>query len=210
MSRSTQNADRRPGLGALGDRVVELARTTPRALPSFRPRRPRVGLELGPALPGWLLRLLCVALVGVAIVAAGAGSTLTVVGLLLAVGLTVRPGGAWPVGVLGFVAFVLLTAGDGAWRPGAFVALATGHLFVQLAALLGPYGWWVRVELAALRVMLQRYLPLQAAAQLTLLVGAVVAQGRLELPWLAPIGGLAVGAGVLWLVPQVGAAPRRG
>jgi hypothetical protein len=164
---------------------------------------------LGPALPGWLLRVLCVALVGVAVVAAGAGNTLAVLGLLIAVGMAVRPGGAWPVAALGFVGFVLLSAGDGAWRPGAFVALAAGHLFVQLAALLGPYGWSVRVELAVLLVVLRSYLPVQAAAQLTLLLGATLSQGRLELPWLAPAAGLAVGAGVVWLAPRLGAPPGR-
>jgi hypothetical protein len=197
-------------LAPLRDRVVELARSTPRALPRLRPPRPRVRLGLRPALPGWLLRLLCVALVGVAVLAAGAGGTLTVLGLVLGVGVAVRPGGIWPVAVLGFVAFVLLSAGEGPWRPGAFLALAAGHLFVQLAALLGPYGWSVRVELAVLGVVLRRYLPIQAAAQLTLLLGAVVSSGGLEVPWLAPTAGLTIGAGVLWLAPRMGAPPGRG
>ena len=205
-ARSARTASR---WAPLRDRVVELARSTPRTLPTLRPPRPRVRLALGPAVPGWLLRLPCMALVGVAVVGAGAGDVLTVLGLLLAVGLVVRPGGAWPVVALGFVAFVLLTAGGGPWRSGAFVALATGHLFVQLAALLGPCGWSVRVELGVLLVALRRYLPIQAAAQLSLLAGAVVASGRLELPWLAPAAGLAIGAVVLWLAPRLGAPPRR-
>ena len=209
MSTPARTAHPPSRLAAFRDRVVELARSTPRALPTLRPRRPRVGLGLGPALPGWLLRLLCIALVCVAVVAAGGGGTLTVLGLLLAAGLAIRPGGAWPLGVLGFVAVVLLTAGDGPWRPGAFVTLAAGHLFVQLAALLGPYGWSVRVELAVLGVVLRRYLPIQAAAQLTLLLGAVVSSGRLELPWLGPAAALAIGATALWLAPRLGVPPQR-
>jgi hypothetical protein len=204
---------RRPGRPwsrreALRDRVVELARSTPRALPSLRHRRPRVQLALGPAVPGWLLRALLLVLAGVAVQAAGAGSTLLGVGLLVAVGPVVRPGGAWPVVVVGFVAVVALTAGDGAWRPGAFVALAASHLLVAVAALLGPFGWSVRVEAAVLLVLLRRHLPVQAATQLVALVGAVVAQGRVELGWLGPLAALAVGALVVVLGPRLAAPPR--
>lgn len=194
-------------LGALRDRVVELARSTPRALPSLRPRRRRVQLGLGPTLPGWLLRGLLLVLTGVAVEAAGAGPTLLGIGLVLGVGPVLRPGGSWPVAVAGFVAFVALTAGDGAWRPGAFVALGASHLLVQLAALLGPFGWSVQVEPGVLAVLLRRYLPVQAAAQLVALTGAVVAQRQIELGWLAPLAALAVGALVVVLAPRLGARP---
>ncbi|SDR75112.1 hypothetical protein SAMN04488543_0325 [Friedmanniella luteola] len=198
----------RSRLGPLRERVVELARSTPRALPSLRPRRRRVQLGLGPTLPGWLLRGLLLVLTGVAVTAAGAGTTLLWIGLLLGLGPVVRPRGAWPVAVVGFVAFVQLTAGDGAWRPGAFVALAASHLLVQLAALLGPFGWSVRVEPAVLLVLLRRYLPVQAATQLVALLGAVVAQGRVQVWWLAPLAALAVGALVVVLAPRLTARPR--
>jgi len=199
---------RRPSrLQPLRDRAVELARSTPRALPSLRPRRRRVQLGLGPTVPGWLLRGLLLVLAGVAVGAAGAGSALLWIGLLLGVGAVVRPGGVWPVVVVGFVAFVLLTAGDGPWRPGAFVALAASHLLVQLGALLGPFGWSVRVEPAVLLVLLRRYLPVQAASQLVALVGAVVARDRIELWWLGPLAALAVGALVVVLAPRLTSQP---
>ena len=102
---------------------------------------------------------------------------------------------------------MLLTAGDGPWRPGAFVTLAASHLLVQLAALLGPFGWSVRVEPGVLLVLLRRYLPVQAATQVVALVGAVVAQGRVELWWLAPLAALAVGALVVVLGPRLPARP---
>lgn len=207
MSEQLAGRARPARLDPLRDRVVELVRSTPRALPSLRPRRRRVQLGLGPTVPGWLLRGLLGVLAGVAVQAAGGGSTLLGIGLLLGVGALVRPGSVWPVAVVGFVAFVLLTAGDGPWRPGAFVALAASHLLVALAALLGPFGWSVRVEPAVLLVLLRRHLPVQAASQLVALVGAVVAQGRVELWWLAPLAALAVGALVVVLGPRLTARP---
>jgi hypothetical protein len=195
-------------LDPLRERVVELARSTPRALPALRSRRRRVQLGLGPTLPGWLLRGLLPVLAAVAVGAAGAGSALLWVGLLIGVGAMVRPGGAWPVAVVGFVALVLLFAGDGPWRPGAFVSLAAGHLLVQLAALLGPFGWSVRVEPAVLLALLRRYLPVQAATQLVALVGGVVAQGRFELWWLGPLAALAVAVLVVVLGPRLATPPR--
>ncbi|GAA1426447.1 hypothetical protein GCM10009616_00980 [Microlunatus lacustris] len=200
--------DRRPSrLAPLRDRVLELVRSTPRALPSLRPRRRRVELGLGPTVPGWLLRGLLLVLAGVAVETAGAGSALLWIGLLLGVGAAVRPGGVWPVAVVGFVAFVLLTAGDGPWRPGAFGALAASHLLVALAALLGPFGWSVRVEPVVLLVLLRRHLPAQAATQLVALVGAVVAQGGIALWWLGPLAAVAVGALVVVLGPRLTAPP---
>lgn len=199
-------------LAPLRDRVVELARSTPRALPSLRPRRRRVQIGLGTTLPGWLLRALLTVLTGAAVVAAGAptGSALFWIGLLVGVAPLVRPGGASAVVAVGFVAFVALTAGTGAWRPGAFVALALTHLLVQLAAVLGPFGWSVRVEPGVLVVLLRRYLPVQVACQLVAVVGAVVAQGRVQLWWLGPLAVLAVGALVVALAPRLTARPRGG
>ncbi|GAA1845820.1 hypothetical protein ACFFOM_11220 [Microlunatus capsulatus] len=199
-------------LAPLRDRVVELVRSTPRALPSLRPRRRRVQIGLGTTLPGWLLRALLTVLTGAAVVAAGAptGSALFWIGLLVGVAPLVRPGGASAVVAVGFVAFVALTAGTGAWRPGAFVALALTHLLVQLAAVLGPFGWSVRVEPGVLVVLLRRYLPVQVACQLVAVVGAVVAQGRVQLWWLGPLAVLAVGALVVALAPRLTARPRGG
>ena len=207
MSKQLSSRARASRLDPLRERVLELAYSTPRALPSLRPRRRRVQLGLRPTLPGWLLRGLLLVLAGVALEAAGASSTLLWAGLVLSVGPLVRPGGVWPVVVVGFVAFVLLSAGDGPWRPGAFVCLAASHLLVQLAALLGPFGWSVRVEPAVLLVLLRRYLPVQAATQLVALVGAVVAQGRIELWWLGPLAALAVGALVVVLGPRLSTPP---
>jgi hypothetical protein len=185
----------------------DLLRSTPRVLPTLRPRRRRVDVGLGPHLPGWLLRLVCAAVALGCVVLAGAGSTLTTIGALLALGLVVRPGGALPMSVLGFVAFVLTTSGGGAVRPGSFAVLAGTHLFVQLAAVVGPFGWSVRVELRALLAPARRYLPVQLAAQLVALVGALLTLGRVELAWSAPLAALAVATLVVWLVPRVEAPP---
>jgi hypothetical protein len=185
----------------------DLWRSTPRALPSLRPRRRRVDVDLGPSLPGWSLRLSCAAVALGCVVLAGAGHTLTVVGALLALALAARPIGAVPMVALGFVAFVLTAAGGSGPRPGTFAVLAGTHLFIQLAAVLGPYGWFVRVELRALLAPARRYLPVQLAAQLAALVGALLSLGRVELAWSAPLAAVALAALVVWLAPRIGAPP---
>jgi hypothetical protein len=207
MSSSTSSGRAGRTLPALRSWWHELLRSTPRALPSLRPRRRRVHVDLGRYLPGWALRLICAAVALGCVVLAGAGSTLTVIGALLALGLAARPLGAVPMVVLGFVAFVLTTAGGSGLRPGSFAVLAGTHLFVQLAAVLGPYGWSVRVELRALLAPARRYLPVQLAAQLVALVGALLTLGRLELAWAAPLAAVAVAALVVWLVPRIESPP---
>jgi hypothetical protein len=182
-------------------------RSTPRALPSLRPRRRRVDVDLGLNLPGWTLRLACAAVALGCVVLAGAGNVLTVVGALLALALAIRPVGAVPMVALGFVGFVLTVADGSGPRAGTFAVLAGTHLFIQLAAVLGPYGWFVRVELRALLAPARRYLPVQLAAQLVALVGALLSLGRVELAWSAPLAAVALAALVVWLVPRIGAPP---
>ena len=197
----------RPGsLAGLRTRIVDVLASTPRALPAFRPRRRRVAVALGPSLPGWVLRLACAAVALGCVVLAGAGGTLTGAGALLALGLVVRPRGAVPVAALGFVAFVLATAGGGP-RPAGFAVLAGTHLFLALAAVLAPYGWSVRVEVRALLAPARRHLPVQVAAQLVALLGALTSRGRLELAWSAPLAAVALAGLVVWLVPRLTAPP---
>ena len=188
-------------------RWASLLAEMPRTLPSVGRRRRRVGVQLGPWLPGWSLRLVCGGVALGCVVLAGAGPRLTVVGALLGVVLALWPRGPLPVAVLGFVAFVLATAGAGPLRPGAFGVLAGTHLLVQLAAVLAPYGSSVRVELRALLVPARRYLPVQLAAQLLALLGALVTLGRVELVWSAPLAAVALTALVVWLVPRLDAPP---
>jgi hypothetical protein len=161
-----------------------------------------------------VLRLACAAVALGCVVLAGAGSTLTVIGGLLALAVAARPVGAVPMMALGFVAFVLTAAGGSGLRPATFAVLAGTHLFVQLAAVVGPYGWSVRVELRALLVPARRYLGVQLAAQLVALVGALLTLPRMELAWSVPLGAVAVAALTVWLVPRIeqppGPAPRTG
>ena len=189
-------------------RWASLLADTPRTLPRFGRRRRRVTVALGPWLPGWSLRVVCAAVALGCVVLAGAGPKLTGVGALLALVLVLWPRGPFPVVVLGFVTFVLATAGAGPLRPQAFAVLAGTHLLVQLAAVLAPFGWSVRVELRALLVPARSYLPVQLAAQLVALVGALVTLRRLELAWAAPLAAVALAALVVWLVPRLDAPPE--
>jgi hypothetical protein len=185
----------------------DLLRSTPRALPALPRRRRRVTVALAPNLPGWSLRLLSAAVALGCVVLAGAGSTLTTVGAVVALALAVRPGGAVPMMMLGFVAFVLATSGATPLRAETFALLAGTQLFVQLAAVVGPYGWSVRVELRALLAPARRYLPVQVAVQLVALLGALVSRGRVELAWSAPLAATAVAVLVVWLVPRIDSPP---
>ncbi|WP_375426392.1 hypothetical protein [uncultured Friedmanniella sp.] len=186
--------------------VAAQTRRLPRGRPTLAPRRPRVTVETGAWLPGWLLRLVCVALAVGCVRLAGAGDTLTVLGVVLAALVLVRPGGVGPVVVLAFTAFVLTVSSDGGWRPESNLLLLGAHLLVQLGALLGRSSWAVRVELRALLVPAPRFVAVQLTAQLVAVLGAAVT-GRFELPGLAVLAAVGLAALVLFLTPRLTARP---
>ena len=192
---------------AARDRALAVLRSTPRGLPTLRARRPRVTVRAGAAVPAWLLRMACAALAVGTVRAAGAGDTLTVLGLLLAVLLLIRPGGSAPVLVVGFTGLVLATSADAGWRPAIFVLLLTTHLVAHLGAVLGRTSWWARVELRALLVGAPRFLAVQLAAQVLALLGAAAGRGRVELPWLGVLAMVGLAGLVVWLAPQLAARP---
>lgn len=184
-----------------------LLRSTPRGLPTLRPRRPRVTVRADAAVPAWLLRAVLVAMAVGCIRLAGAGDTLTVLGGLLAALLLVRPGGSTPVLVVAFTGLVLATNSAGGRAPVAFVVLLGTHLVAHLGALLGRSSWSALVELRALGVGAPRFLLVQLAAQLVAVLGAVLGHDRLELPWLGVAAVVGLAALVLWLAPRLAAAP---
>jgi len=205
--RSPGRATPGAGLASAGRRLVALARSTPLSLLVLRPRRPRVRVRTGPAVPAWALRLLLAGLAVGCVVLAGAGPVLAVAGVAAALVLALRPGGVAPAAVVGYVAVVLLGSGHGG-GPATTAALLLGtHLLVQLAALLGRTSWWARVELRALAAPVPRFLAVQAAAQLLALLGAAVTTGGLRLPWLAAAAAVGLGALLLGLVPRLGSPP---
>jgi len=208
VSPRTPGRTARPAaLPAAWRRLAELARSTPLTLPVLRPRRPRVRVRTGPAVPAWTLRLLLAAVALACVALAGAGTLLSVGGAAAALVLVLRPGGSAPAVVVGYVAVVLLGTGSGG-RPATTSALLLGtHLLVQLAALLGRTSWEARVELRALAAPLRRFLAVQALAQLVALLGAAVTSGGLALPWLPAVAAVGLGALLLGLVPRLGSPP---
>ncbi|WP_375431090.1 hypothetical protein [uncultured Friedmanniella sp.] len=195
------------GPAAVGNRAITLLRSTPRGLPTLASRRPRVTVRTGASVPAWLPRVLGAAIAVAGVRLAGAGDTLTVLGVLLALLLLVRSGGAAPVLVLAFTGLVLATSGDSGWRPEAFAVLLGTHLVAHLGALLGRSTWHARVELRALLVGAPRFLLVQLAAQLVAVLAAVLTRGRLELPWLGVLAVLGLAGLVLVLAPRLASPP---
>ena len=164
-------------------------------VPLLRRRRPRTGIQLGPWLPGWVLRLVSAATILGLAAAAGAGSVAWVVVAGIAAWLLARPSGI--AGGAAVVTLALLLA----LRPEPVAPLVLAVVLVllpasiQLAALLGGTGVFARIELPVLLAPLPRFLAVQALVQPLALIGGWLAgqdvlagPGWVVLPLLAVLG----------------------
>ena len=78
------------------------------------------------------------------------------------------------------------------------------HACVALCVLLGATSWAARVRLNVLGRPAPRFVVIQLIAQLTGILGAVLAGRDLSLPWVLAVAGLAlVALGFVWL-PMLG------
>jgi hypothetical protein len=188
-------------------RVVERAREQGRRLlrtvrigrpPSQRPL-PKVRIDLGPWLPGPVLRVSVgvVALVGAALLATGPVSwTFAILGAVL---LVVRPSGI-AAGVYAFgLGFLLALAPAAPFAGRSFLLLLIVHLLVQLGAVASSLPWTAVLDLRVLVPPARRFLPVQAGAQLLALAGAALTRATVSVPWLPVLVGAALTA-VAWLV----------
>lgn len=163
-------------------------------------RLPSVQVGLRACVPCWAFRLVAVALAlaSATLVITGAFGW-TVVGVVCAV-MVIRPAPTAPVFAV-VVGFSMLQAGDREpWGVSEVLLLLGVHACVALCVLIGASGWAAKVRLDVLGPAAPRFVVIQLIAQLTGLVGAVVAGRDLSLPWVVVVAALAlVALRFVWL-----------
>lgn len=171
-------------------------------VPIVRRHRPRVRLELGPWLPGWLLRLVLAVSVFALAAVVGGGRLAWGVLVVLAACVFVWPSGVAPGAAVIFLALLLATRPESPSPLLVAVVLAGLPAVLQFGALLGRTGPAARIEPSVLLVPVPRFLVVQAIVQpLALLGGWLAGQDVLAGPgWiLLPILAVA-GLGVISFV----------
>ncbi len=191
----------------LPDRVREFVRARWHSFVMLLPtaaRLPAVQVELRAWVPCWAFRLVAVALAlaSAALVIRGPFGW-TVVALVCAV-MLIRPAPSAPVFAV-VVGFSMLQAGDREpWGVSEVMLLLGVHACVALCVLIGASGWAAKVRLDVLGPAAPRFVVIQLIAQLTGLVGAVLAGRDLSLPWIVVVAALAmVALRFVWL-PMLG------
>lgn len=183
----------------LGARVDVVRRSLLGLRDDLRSPLPTVRVTTRTAVPAWAVRLLLVALGVTALVALQPGH-LAVVVLTVVLGvLAGRPtggtGAAWCLGCgVGWLIYPSTALG-----PVTFVLLAVVPAAYALASTVGRVPLLARIELAALRPALRRYLGTQLISQ-PLVAGAVVLRNRqLDLLPVA-VAAAAMAAVLTWVV----------
>lgn len=131
--------------------------------------KPPVELEIGRTVPAWLLRIVIIAAGVAAMIILDAGPVaMVIIGTTLAV-VAVRPLAATGAVCAGAVGFFWMIVPTPAFHPGQFALIALVHLIFVLAGCAAGLPLRTRVELAALRSPLLRYLIIDVISQLLLL-----------------------------------------
>lgn len=184
------------------------------------PPVPRVVVQMGPTLPGVLVRLAPGVLALVVAALAGCREAWWVLAAVGAGWLVVRPRPQVAAGFVGVAALWLVADGNrlaadaatGAVPgvgPLAALVLAV-HLLVVASALAGHVGWTTLVEAAVLGRAARSVAAAQAVAQSTLLLVAWVRTGLVgNLELLRGVAVVAVVAAVVLLVPREWVTRRR-
>lgn len=135
---------------------------------------------LGPTMPSWALRA-GIGVVGVgtaAAVCAWASTSVFVLVILggLTLAATVLPASHWPSALLVALAVIVVAGADGVtgWTVLTVFGMHATHVLAALAAVV-PFD--ASVERAALRPSLERFVMVQLAAQLLVLVAWLVTRG---------------------------------
>jgi hypothetical protein len=147
-------------------------------------RAQRIELELGPAVPGWVLRVLLGGGAGLLVALSGAVDLpvgparwfgwVALVALVVVAGTgVVRPGGvAAGVLVVGVGLFALRAPAGVTART--FLLILLIHVLLRLSAVAAHAGWRARVELAVLGVQAREAAVVQVGVQLLALAAASV------------------------------------
>lgn len=166
--------------------------------PSARPK-PWVGVDLGPAIPGWLYRLI-LGLIGLGCAALVVSSVFqwVLVGLLLVL-IMIRPAGMVPAILILIFGITLTVSGSSPYAWQALLLLFGSHLLVVLSASNGDLSPFGRLELRVLIAPLRRFVIIQVAAQLLALAAGWLSERSLSSPGLGILGGLGV-AVLAWML----------
>ncbi len=163
---------------------------------------PSVGIELTRPVPGWVLRLVGLAIgIGCLLSIRPAVPLLVMAAAALLVWL-IRPGGFAIAGFAVLIGIGLLILSD-PWAPGGFIATAAVHLMLALSCLLGSANWSARFELSLLRPVLVRWLVIQAVVQAVGLIGRWIGTLQLTLPVLPLLAGAALVGFAIWIFPRI-------
>lgn len=179
----------------IGQRVQALrARVAVQAV-----RHPRVTIEVGPSVPAGALRIL-VAVAAVGCVALVATSTAHWVVAAAVIGAAVvRPAGPAPAILPVGVALLVLTSPSGVSAVRVAALVLGLHLVVELAALVGDVPWSAAVERRVLSRARPRFVAVQAATQVLVVVGVAVTDRPPATTWLPLVAGVALAASA-WAV----------
>lgn len=166
--------------------------------PSARPK-PWVGVDLGPAVSGWLYRLI-LGLIGLGCAALVVTSVFqwVLIGLLLVL-IMIRPSGMVPA-ILVLLLGIFFTVSGGSplsWQP--LLLLFGSHLLVVLSASIGDLPLTGLFELRVLAAPMRRFVIIQAAAQLLALAAGWLSERSISSPGLGILAGLGV-AVLAWML----------
>lgn len=172
-------------------------------------RRPAVRIRTEAAVPGYVLRLVVVALglLCASLVVTGPPGWVVVIALLIAIGCAP---GTVVTGVLLMVLGLLMVFDTDPVAPWRTPLLVAGlPLMMQLATTAGQASWLARIELRVLELPMRRYLAIQMFAQLLALTGGLVAGLGFVTPQLMALAGIAIVALLAFWLPSMGPARRR-
>lgn len=169
---------------------VARAGRTARRLGPGGDARPHLEVDLGPSLPGWVVRagaglaaLACIAMVA-------RGPVTAVAGVLLAVMIAARPAGAGPGVLIVAIGGALLWTGAAPFDLRVFALVLLVHVTVWLAALVADLPASAVIEREVVTAAVRPFLALQATGQALAVVAAVVVGTEVTSLWLPTVAAL--------------------
>lgn len=136
-------------------------------------------VELGPGVPGWVLRIaLLLAGCGAAVVLRGDGVVLLVIVLVLAGLVAAAPASQAPAVLIGVVAIAVTVAGGGPLAPVVLAEIPLSHLVHVLASITALLPRRSVVRLSAFAGPLRRFLCIQLVVFAVALVAEILPTGK--------------------------------
>lgn len=175
----------------------------PSSLSAIRPARrplPRAGVDIGPCVGAWVLRVACVAVATGCVLLVATPHPVVWTALAPAIALmALRPGGVGATLFVVGVGVLALTSRPDPFDARVFALVAGVHLAVQLAVAASDLPMRGLVERRYLARLARAYAATQAFAQVVALVGAGLATSGLTSAALPVVAGMGLAA-LAWLV----------